>query len=221
MTSAGARPHRRKPYAQAGCNRKAAAPNGVRSLLHYELSTGRRSRPPGRNRTRTAVPWAFSPRTSSVRKAGIHLSAARAAENRVGRVPTVPSHTTGRTGRVPRRFLCAFNAMWRTDASVRRKCVTHPVRLAQRFSPSRLPCRSGATMASADPSATIGWLGPSATNGRRSEAMEPTMVQDAQGHHLSGATEAAVTAYHQAVRAFKPRPRRRHRLVRYGARGRA
>ena len=28
------------------------------------------------------------------------------------------------------------------------------------------------------------------------------MIQDAQGHHLSGATQAAVTAYHQAVRAF-------------------
>jgi hypothetical protein len=28
------------------------------------------------------------------------------------------------------------------------------------------------------------------------------MTQDAQGHHLSGATEAAVTAYDQAVRAF-------------------
>jgi len=28
------------------------------------------------------------------------------------------------------------------------------------------------------------------------------MIQDAQGHHLSGATEAAVTAYDQAVRAF-------------------
>src|SRR5437764_2792596 len=32
--------------------------------------------------------------------------------------------------------------------------------------------------------------------------MEPIMIQDAQGHHLSGATEAAVTAYDQAVRAF-------------------
>jgi tetratricopeptide (TPR) repeat protein len=32
--------------------------------------------------------------------------------------------------------------------------------------------------------------------------MEPTMTQDAQGHHLSGATETAVTAYDQAVRAF-------------------
>src|SRR6266853_3715260 len=32
--------------------------------------------------------------------------------------------------------------------------------------------------------------------------MEPTMIQDAQGHYLSGATEAAVTAYDQAVRAF-------------------
>ena len=28
------------------------------------------------------------------------------------------------------------------------------------------------------------------------------MIQDAQGHHLSGATEAGVTAYDQAVRAF-------------------
>ena len=28
------------------------------------------------------------------------------------------------------------------------------------------------------------------------------MIQDAQGHHLSGATEAAVTGYDQAVRAF-------------------
>jgi len=28
------------------------------------------------------------------------------------------------------------------------------------------------------------------------------MIQDAQGHHLSGATEAAVTAFDQAVRAF-------------------
>ena len=28
------------------------------------------------------------------------------------------------------------------------------------------------------------------------------MIQDAQGHRLSGATEAAVTAYDQAVRAF-------------------
>jgi hypothetical protein len=28
------------------------------------------------------------------------------------------------------------------------------------------------------------------------------MIQDAQGHHLSGATEAAVIAYDQAVRAF-------------------
>src|ERR1700693_570434 len=32
--------------------------------------------------------------------------------------------------------------------------------------------------------------------------MEPTMIEDAQGHRLSGATEAAVTAYDQAVRAF-------------------
>src|ERR1700732_3531065 len=32
--------------------------------------------------------------------------------------------------------------------------------------------------------------------------MEPTMIQDAQGHHLSGATEAAITAFDQAVRAF-------------------
>src|SRR6202045_5406749 len=32
--------------------------------------------------------------------------------------------------------------------------------------------------------------------------MEPTMIQDAQGHHLSGPTEAAVTAYDQAVRAL-------------------
>src|SRR5713101_10029194 len=32
--------------------------------------------------------------------------------------------------------------------------------------------------------------------------MEPKMIQDAQGHHLSGATEAAVTVYDQAVRAF-------------------
>ncbi|MGC1885497.1 MAG: hypothetical protein WA709_05280, partial [Stellaceae bacterium] len=28
------------------------------------------------------------------------------------------------------------------------------------------------------------------------------MIQDAQGHHLSGATEAAVAAYDRAVRAF-------------------
>jgi hypothetical protein len=28
------------------------------------------------------------------------------------------------------------------------------------------------------------------------------MIRDAQGHQLSGATEAAVTAYDQAVRAF-------------------
>src|SRR5712692_6466948 len=34
------------------------------------------------------------------------------------------------------------------------------------------------------------------------KAAEPTMTQDAQGHHLSGATEEAVTAYDQAVRAF-------------------
>src|SRR5205085_5068851 len=32
--------------------------------------------------------------------------------------------------------------------------------------------------------------------------MEPTMIQDAQGHRLSGATETAVAAYDQAVRAF-------------------
>src|SRR5438132_8719365 len=32
--------------------------------------------------------------------------------------------------------------------------------------------------------------------------MEPTMIQDAQGHYLSGATTEAVTAYDQAVRAF-------------------
>jgi tetratricopeptide (TPR) repeat protein len=32
--------------------------------------------------------------------------------------------------------------------------------------------------------------------------MEPVMTQDAQGHHLSGATVEAVTAYDQAVRAF-------------------
>jgi tetratricopeptide (TPR) repeat protein len=32
--------------------------------------------------------------------------------------------------------------------------------------------------------------------------MEPTMIEDAQGHHLSGATEASVAAYDQAVRAF-------------------
>src|SRR5246127_3600065 len=32
--------------------------------------------------------------------------------------------------------------------------------------------------------------------------MEPIMIQDAQGHYLSGATEAAVTKYDQAVRAF-------------------
>ena len=28
------------------------------------------------------------------------------------------------------------------------------------------------------------------------------MIQDAQGHHLSGATAGAVTAYDQTVRAF-------------------
>ena len=33
------------------------------------------------------------------------------------------------------------------------------------------------------------------------------MIQDAQGHHLLGATEAAVTAYDQAVRAFNLRGR--------------
>jgi hypothetical protein len=32
--------------------------------------------------------------------------------------------------------------------------------------------------------------------------MEPTMIQDAQGHYLSGATEATVTTFYQAVRAF-------------------
>jgi tetratricopeptide (TPR) repeat protein len=32
--------------------------------------------------------------------------------------------------------------------------------------------------------------------------MEPIMIEDAQGHHLSGATEAAATAYDRAVRAF-------------------
>jgi tetratricopeptide (TPR) repeat protein len=32
--------------------------------------------------------------------------------------------------------------------------------------------------------------------------MEPTMIQDAQGHYLSGATAEAITAYDQAVRAF-------------------
>src|SRR5215467_9131941 len=32
--------------------------------------------------------------------------------------------------------------------------------------------------------------------------MEPVMIQDAQGHYLSGATPEAVTAYDQAVRAF-------------------
>src|SRR5437763_11271618 len=32
--------------------------------------------------------------------------------------------------------------------------------------------------------------------------MEPTMIHVAQGHHRSGATEGAVTAYDQAVRAF-------------------
>ena len=32
--------------------------------------------------------------------------------------------------------------------------------------------------------------------------MEPTMIQDAQGHRLSGATQGSVTAYDQAVRAF-------------------
>jgi tetratricopeptide (TPR) repeat protein len=32
--------------------------------------------------------------------------------------------------------------------------------------------------------------------------MEPTMIQDAGGHHLSGATAEAVTAYDRAVRAF-------------------
>src|SRR5882672_7299112 len=32
--------------------------------------------------------------------------------------------------------------------------------------------------------------------------MGPTMIQDAQGHHLSGATAEAITSYDQAVRAF-------------------
>src|SRR5260370_22941433 len=32
--------------------------------------------------------------------------------------------------------------------------------------------------------------------------MEPTMIEDAQGHHLSGATAESVTAYDQAIRAF-------------------
>ena len=47
-----------------------------------------------------------------------------------------------------------------------------------------------------------GPFGPTATGNRCSEAMEPRMIRDAQGHHLSGATEAAATAYDQAVRAF-------------------
>src|ERR1700726_3720839 len=34
------------------------------------------------------------------------------------------------------------------------------------------------------------------------EGGETNMAQDAQGHHLSGATVAAITAYDQAVRAF-------------------
>src|ERR1700693_2055895 len=33
-------------------------------------------------------------------------------------------------------------------------------------------------------------------------AMEPNMIQDAGGHHLSGATAEAVAAYDRAVRAF-------------------
>ena len=32
--------------------------------------------------------------------------------------------------------------------------------------------------------------------------MGPAMIQDAQGHHLSGATAAGVTTYDEAVRAF-------------------
>src|ERR1700756_5096799 len=43
---------------------------------------------------------------------------------------------------------------------------------------------------------TMGGKGPG------SSAMEPTMIQDAQGHYLSGATAEAVAAYDRAVRAF-------------------
>src|SRR5208283_1523065 len=46
-----------------------------------------------------------------------------ARENRVGRSLAVPpSHTTGHTGHVPRRFLWAFNAVWRVDRLIR-PCV--------------------------------------------------------------------------------------------------
>jgi hypothetical protein len=37
---------------------------------------------------------------------------------------------------------------------------------------------------------------------RYGQARETVMIEDAQGHRLSGATEAAVTAYDKAVRAF-------------------
>src|SRR5262245_31650001 len=44
--------------------------------------------------------------------------------------------------------------------------------------------------------------GPSVTGGRHLETREPTMIQDAQGHHLSGATAETVAAYDRAVQAF-------------------
>ena len=47
------------------------------------------------------------------------------------------------------------------------------------------------------------------------------MIQDAQGHHLSGATEAGVTAYDRAVRAFNLVHGDVDRPVRGGLSGRA
>src|SRR5205085_8474697 len=38
--------------------------------------------------------------------------------------------------------------------------------------------------------------------GRGSRATEPIMIQDAEGHFLSGATAEAAATYDQAVRAF-------------------
>ena len=125
-------------------------------------------------------------------------------EDRVGGFLTVPpSHTTGHTDRVPRRFPWAFNAVSPRQgsfplprrvslllrarprpgsagarAAVAHRCLQDLIKevqllagallprrchrvalvcsLAQRFSPSRLPSWSGATMASADSSAAIG-----------------------------------------------------------------
>src|SRR5262249_35105853 len=62
--------------------------------------------------------------------------------------------------------------------------------------PECVTCRlAGRRSASAEYGATASLRSPA-------RAMEPSMVQDAQGHHLSGATAETATTFDQAVRAF-------------------